>query len=372
MNYNISMSQKRFILVDVVPPTITRQEGEENLHETISLIDTYGRGEIIKIIQRRAHPHPATYIGTGKTEEITQMVKELDIDAVIVNGIISTAQIFRLTKAFWTVNPLIEVWDRIDLILNIFQKHAHTAEAKLQIERARMEHMGPRMYGLSEQLGRQTGGIGARGIGETNVELMKRHWRDSLKQIDTKIKENERLRLTQIQKRAQSGCKTIAIVGYTNAGKTTLFNKLTKKDKRAEDRLFATLDNVTGKLYLPSTQKTVLLSDTIGFIQKLPPELISAFKSTLLASLHADILLHVVDASDAHIMQKIRTVDDILTDLKMESKPQILVLNKVDLLSEEEKKLLDARFEDRPHLFFSSHDTDKSALLTLLTSQIPT
>jgi GTPase len=187
--------------------------------------------------------------------------------------------------------------------------------------------------------------------------------------VDKKIKENEKIRLKQIEKRRAHGCKTAAIVGYTNAGKTTLFNTLTGKVKRAEDRLFATLDNVTGKLYLPSTRETILLSDTIGFIQKLPPALITAFKSTLMASIHADLLLHVVDVADPHLMEKIRTVEEILRDLDIGEKKQILVLNKADLISEDEKKILEERFAECPHLFFSNLTKEKDVLLqSIITS----
>src|SRR3989344_5992855 len=168
-------TQKRIILVDVVSPLTSRESAEKSLTEMMSLINTYGGGKVIKIIQRRAHPHPGTYIGSGKTEEVAEMVKNLKIDIIILNAIADRTQLYKLLQMFWTYNPNIEVWDRIDLILHIFDKHARTAEAKQQISLARMRHMGPRMYGLSEQLGRQAGGIGGRGVGETNVELMKRH-----------------------------------------------------------------------------------------------------------------------------------------------------------------------------------------------------
>lgn len=324
------IGKKKFILIDVVPPIIKKEEAEKNLGEMLSLIDTYGGGSVVKIIQRRAHPHPGTYIGSGKALEVADLIKEHKIDAVILNAIVETTQLYRLQQLFWKSNPNIQVWDRVDLILHIFDKHARTAEAKLQIELASMRHMGPRMYGLSGQLGRQAGGIGGRGIGETNVELMKRHWRDQMKKTKDKLEGMVKNRQKQLNRRREIGYKTISIVGYTNAGKTTLFNKLTKKEKLEKNVLFATLDSATGNLYLPESNKRLLISDTIGFIQNLPAELIDAFKSTLMESVNADLLLHVIDASDPDMYQKIHTVETILRDLGMEDKPSFYVFNKTE------------------------------------------
>ncbi|MBP7966764.1 50S ribosome-binding GTPase, partial [Candidatus Woesebacteria bacterium] len=221
-----SGTRKKFILIDVIPPIIPKEEAQENLDEMVSLINTYGGGEIVQIIQRRADPHPGTYIGSGKAEEVVEIIRSKKIDAVIINGLATSSQIFKLTKLFWEVNPDIEVWDRVDLILHIFEKHARTAEAKIQINLAQMRHMGPRMYGLSGELGRQAGGIGGRGVGETNVELMKRHWRDAIKNTADRLAELDKIRSRQLERRKEIGFKTVSIVGYTNAGKSTLFNKL--------------------------------------------------------------------------------------------------------------------------------------------------
>jgi GTP-binding protein HflX len=324
------VGKKRFILIDVVAPIIKKEEADKNLNEMLSLIETYGGGSVVKIIQRRAHPHPGTYIGPGKALEVADLIREQRIDVVILNALAGTTQLYRLKQLFWKQNPNIEIWDRIDLILHIFDKHARTAEAKLQIELASMHHMGPRMYGLSAQLGRQGGGIGGRGIGETNVELMKRHWRDQIKKTKDHLESLLKNRENQLKRRREIGYKTISIVGYTNAGKTTLFNKLTKKENLAKNVLFATLDSATGKLYLPESNKKLLISDTIGFIQNLPSSLIDAFKSTLMESMHADLLLHVIDASDQKIVKKIRTVEDILKELGIEEKKEIYVFNKTE------------------------------------------
>lgn len=349
-------SNNRYILIDVVPPTTSKEEAQDNLTEILSLIDTFGGGEVVEIIQRRAHPHPGTYIGSGKAEEVALMVKDLKIDVVIVNAIAKTTQLYKLEKMFWKYNPNIQVWDRVDLILQIFAKHAKTAEAKLQIELAAMSHMGPRMYGLSGELGRQAGGIGGRGAGETNVELMKRHWRDAIKKTADKLKVLEKNRENQLKRRREVGLKTVSIVGYTNAGKTTLFNKLTKKDKLAKNVLFATLDSNVGKIYFHETQREILVSDTIGFIQNLPAELVEAFKSTLMESINADLLLHVIDITDPKMYQKINIVEEILNDLGLQDKRKMYVFNKAESIPENVITHLKENFKDKHPQFISARD----------------
>ncbi len=347
-------SRRKFIVIDVIPPIMMREEAQENLEEMLSLIDTYGGGEIVQIIQRRANPHPGTYIGSGKAEEVVELIRVKKIDAVIINGIASSSQIFKLTKLFWEVNPNIEVWDRVDLILHIFQKHARTSESKIQIDLARMRHMGPRMYGLSGELGRQAGGIGGRGVGETNVELMKRHWRDGIKNTADKLKELEKIRTRQLERRKEIGFKTASIVGYTNAGKSTLFNKLTGKKKLAKDVLFATLDSAVGKLYLPGVQQEIMISDTIGFIRNLPPELIVAFKSTLMESVYANLLLHVIDASDPKMYEKIAVVRSILAELDLSQKNQLYIFNKSDRLTAEQQDIIRQTMSEYDCAFISA------------------
>lgn len=344
----------RFVLIDVVSPFTSHDQAEKDLEELKSLVSTFGGATIVHVIQRRMTPDPGTYIGSGKADEVAEIIKRDRIDVIVVNAVVRPSQIFNLQKLFWKSNRLIEVWDRVDLILHIFEKHAHTAEAKLQIELARMQHMGPRMYGLGLSLfSRQGGGIGTRGLGETNVELMKRHWRDAIKNVNDRLKRLQKERSRQIERRKEIGFKTISIVGYTNAGKTSLFNRLTGKQKLAANVLFATLDSHIGKLYLPHKKKEVLLSDTIGFIQNLPPKLIDAFKSTLMESVNADILLHVIDASDHLMNEKIAVVEQILNEVHIDTKKRIYAFNKIDAAKHLKREDLEEVYVDYTPQFIS-------------------
>jgi GTP-binding protein HflX len=352
-------STKRFLLVHVVPPNIYKEEAEKNLSELISLVNTYGGATIVNVIQRRAHPDPSTYVGSGKSAEIAEMVKRDKINVVVLNAIVNSGQLFNLQSILWHSNSDIQVWDRVDLILHIFNKHAHTSEAKLQIELASMRHMGPRIYGLGGTLlSRQGGGIGTRGIGETNIERMKRHWRDEMKTIKDKLSKLQRNRENQLQNRKGQGLKTVSIVGYTNAGKSTLFNKLTKKNNVAANVLFATLDSAVGKLYLPEKDRYAdfLISDTIGFIQNLPPELIDAFKSTLLESIHADLLLHIIDISDPKMHEKISIVENILGSLGLYERKRIYVFNKIDNVQSFNKEEISTRYSEYSPQFISAEN----------------
>lgn len=343
----------RFILVNVVPTVVNDGAALYDLEELKSLVLTFGGAVIVKVIQRKSHPDAHTYMGSGKAAEVAEMIKPERIDVVVLNAVVKPTQLFHLTQMFWKANPNIRVWDRIDLILHIFEKHVHTAEAKLQIELARMRHMGPRIYGMGFVLSRQGGGIGTRGLGETNTELMKRHWRREMKKTQEKLEKLVADREAKMARRRENGLQTISIIGYTNAGKTSLFNLLTKKKKYAADALFATLDSHVGKVYVPSLQKEVLVSDTIGFIQNLPTKLIDAFKSTLLESMHADLLVHVIDASDPLKFHHIDVVQQVLQDLGAHNKKQIYVFNKMDKAVDIDKAMIQEHFAEYKPQFIS-------------------
>ena len=253
---------------------------------------------------------------------------------MVINDLVKSSQLFRIEKELWSVSTKIKVWDRIDLILNIFDQHATTQEAKLQIKLARATHMGPRIYGLGKtELSRQGGGVGTRGKGETNIEFERRQIKVDQQKIKKELKKLLKQKKNRLRKRTEMGIGPVALVGYTSAGKTTLFNALTGKEKEMHKGLFTTLDTVVGKLKSPQFEQPLLISDTIGFINNLPPVLIDSFKSTLLESLEAKLLLHVIDANDPRLLEKVAVVETILENLSA-AQPMIVVLNKVDLIDD--------------------------------------
>lgn len=343
----------RFVPVHVIHPRVDLEESIRTGEELESLITTLG-GEIVGRITQRLHkPDLRTYVGRGKVLEINEEVKKTDAQIVVLNAMAKPGQVFNLKKELQKENPQVEVWDRVDLILQIFDKHATTREAKLQIELARMRYMGPRIYGMGFVMSRQGGGIGTVGVGETNTELMKRHWRSEMKNVTDELVKLTNEREKQIERRKEQGYKTVSIVGYTNAGKTSLFNLITKKSNLVEDALFATLDSAVGRVYLPSSGQEVLITDTIGFIRNLPPKLIDAFKSTLLESIHADVLLHVIDVSDPEMELKINTVNQILSDIGRTAERIIYVFNKIDK-AKVNKKSIEVTYSNHDPLFIST------------------
>lgn len=336
--------QKLFLIASIIPQTLSEQDAFRDLKELKDLVDAYGGKTVEFVIQYREIHDKGGYLGRGKIEEIAQVIKEHNIDVVVLNAVVKPGHIFDIKNHLQKQNPRIQVWDRVDLILQIFSQHAHTTEARLQIELAAMRHMGPRIYGMGYVLSRQGGSIGTRGIGETNTELMKRHWRTQMKKAQNRLCKLERDRQRQLERRKKMGFQTISLVGYTNAGKTSLFNMLTKKKNRVENTLFATLDASVGQIVLPASKKPILISDTIGFIRNLPTSLIDAFTSTLMESIHADLLLHVVDSSDEDIIRKIKAVENVLSDLHVAQKKTIFVFTKSDLLTKQQKIELTTKY----------------------------
>jgi GTPase len=340
----------RVLPVHMVEP-FEKKEVALNIGEELeSLIATLGGKIVDRVIQNLERSNNFTYIGRGKVTEVASKIKELDVDVVILNAMVKPRQVHALKLQLQKVKSDIQVWDRVDLILHIFDKHAETQEAKLQIELARMNYMGPRIYGMGFVMSRQGGGIGTSGVGETNTELMRRHWRDEKKKITDQLAKISKSRQLQLEQRRRAGFKTVSLVGYTNAGKSSLFNLLTGKDKLAKNVLFATLDSSVGKMYIKELHKEVLVTDTIGFIRDLPPLLISAFKSTLMESIYADILLHVIDASDHEVETKIEVVKEILKELGRDTDDIVYVFNKIDVVPELDKKALIEKYSSfSPH-----------------------
>lgn len=351
------------LAVHLINPRVKKENALHIGEELESLITTLGGIIVDRLIQNLDKPDHQTYIGKGKVTQLVQRVSEKDIDIVVLNAMAKPSQVHELKKALQEVNPKIDVWDRVDLILHIFDKHAKTTESKLQIELARMRYMGPRIYGMGYVLSRQGGGIGTLGVGETNTELMKRHWRAEMKRINDELEKMSKSKEDQLARRKKSGFKTVSIVGYTNAGKSSLFKALSGKDAYIENELFATLDSSVGKFYSHRLQHEVLVTDTIGFIRNLPPRLIKAFNSTLIESLHADLLLHVIDVSDPEAEYKIGVVNEILGSLGKNADEAIYVFNKTDLVPELDKEKLREQFAAHSPVFLSVKNGEGVATL---------
>ena len=357
----LPMSKKarsyKAILFDSVPMGIQKGEEKYRIMELKSLVTTFGGAHIVGTIQKRSTLDYHCFLSQGAFDEVLGMAKQQGANLLILGNILKPRQIFELSELLR--KEKIQIWDRIDLILNIFSLHAHSAEAKLQIDLAKIRHMGPRIYGMGSELSRQGGGIGTRGIGETNTEIMRRHLQKDEERILKNLEKISKVREGQRLRRKKYGFQNVAIIGYTNAGKSTLMNTLTRKGVLVEDALFATLDTRIGKLFFPSLQENILFSDTIGFIADLPPDLIAAFRSTLSEAIHADLLLHIVDVSDPRREEKIQIVDEIIADLQIEEIPQILVFNKIDSAKKRfGKRALQKKYRSRNPVFLSAQEKE--------------
>jgi GTPase len=322
--HDTAPKMERVILVGVVrPPSQRKFETDEHLDELELLTDTAGAEVVEKVFQSRTSVSAATFVGKGKAEYIAEQCKDLDVQTVIFDDDLSPIQQRNLEKMIER-----KVIDRTALILHIFALHARTNTAKTQVELAQLEYLLPRLSHMWTHLSKQFGGIGTKGPGETQIETDRRILRDRIIHLKDKLEKIDRQRETQ--RKSRIGVVRVAIVGYTNAGKSTLLNMLTGSDVLVENKLFATLDSTVRSIELGKT--TILITDTVGFIRKLPTKLIASFKSTLDEVLEADILLHVVDASHAYLQEQIDVVEKTLRDLGAADKPTILVFNKTDAL----------------------------------------
>ncbi len=297
----------------------------EELHE---LARTAGVDVLDVVTQNRERIDPAWYLGSGKIQEIAHRARELDVDLVIFNDELSPSQTRNLDTAFDC-----KVIDRTQLILDIFAGRAQSREGKIQVELAQYNYLLPRLAGQGRQLSRLGGGIGTRGPGETKLESDRRHIRRRISELKQQLADIVRTRQLHRERRKKNSVYQIALVGYTNAGKSTLLNRLTSADTLQEDKLFATLDPTTRQLSLPSGMD-VLLTDTVGFIQDLPTTLVAAFRSTLEGVQEADLILHVVDSHHPDLEIHMEVVERILRELKADDIPQLVVFNKADLIRE--------------------------------------
>ncbi len=315
-------NEERAVLVGVVHKDQTEQQVMEYLDELAFLAETAGAVTVKKFIQKLSHPDSRTYVGKGKLAEIGEYIKSRDINVLIFDDELSGSQITNIEK-----EVSVKAIDRSDLILDIFARRAKTAQAKAQVELAQYQYILPRLRGMWKHLERLGGGIGTRGPGETEIETDRRIVRDKISLLRKRLLEIDKQSFTQRKERGEF--IRVALVGYTNVGKSTLMNLLSKSEVLAENKLFATLDTTTRKIVYETTP--FLLSDTVGFIRKLPHHLVESFKSTLDEVREADILLHVVDTSHPAYEDQYGVVNKTLQELEVHEKPTLVIFNKMDL-----------------------------------------
>ncbi|HEX9546240.1 MAG TPA: GTPase HflX, partial [Acidimicrobiales bacterium] len=326
--------RERIVLVGITVPPATQQETEDHLDELALLVDTAGADDVARVVQRRDWPDPATYIGKGKAEELRDLSNAVDADTVVFDDDLSPAQSRNLEKILGRT-----AIDRTAVILDIFAQNARTQEGKAQVELAQLRYRLPRLRGRGRELSQQAGGIGTRGPGETQLEVDRRRLLRRMSKLESELKVLTKNRRTQRRARSRSRLSTVSLVGYTNAGKSTLLNHLTDAGVLVEDRLFATLDPRTRRLDLPGGE-SVLVSDTVGFVRKLPHQLVQAFRSTLEVVTESDLLVHVVDSSAANPVEQIDAVRAVLGEIGADGVPELLAFNKADV-SPEARRLAD-------------------------------
>jgi GTPase len=323
---DLTVVRQRALLVGTTLGGRAPEEAEASLDELALLTDTAGADPVERSLSRRDHPDPATFIGSGKAEELRELAETLDIDVVVFDDELSPGQQRNLEKLFAR-----DVVDRVALILDIFAQHATSQEGMVQVELAQLRYRLPRLRGRGRDLSQQGSGIGTRfGGGETKLEVDRRSIKRRISRLEGDLGRLARTRSTQRKARRRRSLPTIALVGYTNAGKSTLLNRLTDAEALVEDRLFSTVDSTTRRLRLPGGE-TVLLSDTVGFVRKLPHQLVEAFRSTLEEVVDADLLLHVVDGSSPEAERQIAAVREVLDEIGAGERPEFVVVNKLDL-----------------------------------------
>ena len=317
--------REKIVLVGVAMDGTTVEEAEAGLDELALLVDTAGADPQARVIQRRDAPDPTWFIGKGKAEELREIALMVDADTVVFDTELAPKQSRNLEKLLGRT-----AIDRTAVILDIFAQNARTAEGKAQVELAQLRYRLPRLRGKGGALSQQGAGIGTRGPGETKLEVDRRRLLDRMHRLESQLKDLSKTRDNQRKGRKRNRQSSVALVGYTNAGKSTLLNRLTEAGVLVEDRLFSTLDPTTRRLSLPGGE-VVLLSDTVGFVRNLPHQLVEAFKSTLTEVANADLLVHVVDASSVDPEGNMRAVEIVLEELGANLVPQMVVFNKADV-----------------------------------------
>lgn len=342
---------------------------ERSLQELARLAETAGSTVLEGVIQRRDNPDPATYLGSGKAQELKKIVAETGADTVIIDGELSPAQLIHLEDVV-----KVKVVDRTWLILDIFAKHAKSREGKTQVSLAQMQYMLPRLRGWGDALSRQAAsggspGIGTRGPGETKLETDRRRIHHQMTRLRKDLKDMARSRDVQRNSRRKSHIASVAIAGYTNAGKSSLLNRLTGAGVLVEDSLFATLDPTVRKSQTPSG-RSITLSDTVGFVRHLPHQLIEAFKSTLEEVSDSDLIIHVVDGSDLDPLEQFNSVREVLTEIGADNIPEIIAVNKCDRVNDEQLRDLRRIFPEA--VFVSAHSgLGIESLLNIVDTRLP-
>lgn len=334
---------ERAAIVGLMTGTTRRLDAEHSLEELEGLAEAAGARVVLRVLQERPKPDPATFLGRGKVELLAEAAAEADVGLVVFDNELSPAQLRELVKRLDR-----KVVDRTQLILDIFARRARTREGKLQVELAQLKYLLPRLVGAGAELSRLGGGIGTRGPGETKLETDRRRIRTRIHALEEEIGTVRRRRAQLRDRRHKTDVPTVALVGYTNAGKTTLFNRLTRSAAEASDALFVTLDPLVRKVMLPD-RRPLLLSDTVGFIDRLPHTLVAAFRATLEETSDADLVLHVIDASNPERERQAAAVSRVLEEVGATTVPRIEVYNQIDRIGADEVRRL--------------RDTDPSAIL---------